>query len=63
MSQAGAAQRPLKEFNKLKTKPVDGCTVDLVGDDIKHWKIIIGGPSGTPYEGGKFEFDCVLPEK
>ncbi|KAF0973533.1 hypothetical protein FDP41_008237 [Naegleria fowleri] len=60
MSQA--ANRPLKEFNKLKTKPLEGCSFDLVNDNMRHWKIVIAGPTNTPYEGGKFEFDAQLPE-
>ena len=30
-------------------------------DDLLHWKGQILGPVGTPYEGGKFAIDIVLP--
>jgi len=33
----------------------------LVGDDLKHWKGAIFGPSDTCYEGGTFIIDIVIP--
>lgn len=30
-------------------------------NDVLHWKGQINGPVGTPYEGGKFAIDIVLP--
>mmetsp|Transcript_6752 Transcript_6752/g.10668 ORF Transcript_6752/g.10668 Transcript_6752/m.10668 type:complete len:190 (+) Transcript_6752:152-721(+) len=40
----------------------DGCGVSAVtcGDDMSHWKGTIHGPSGTPYDGGKFIIDIKL---
>lgn len=32
-----------------------------VGDDLRHWKGKIFGPSDTPYEGGTFTVDIVIP--
>ena len=29
--------------------------------DLMHWTADIKGPMGTPYEGGKFRVDIVLP--
>lgn len=33
----------------------------MVGDDLKHWKGAIFGPSDTCYEGGTFIIDIVIP--
>mmetsp|Transcript_18035 Transcript_18035/g.48511 ORF Transcript_18035/g.48511 Transcript_18035/m.48511 type:complete len:171 (-) Transcript_18035:598-1110(-) len=30
--------------------------------DVLHWKAIISGPVGTPYEGGQFRIDIELPK-
>ena len=36
--------------------------VELVSDsNLLHWKGQIKGPEGTPYEGGTFVVDIVLP--
>jgi ubiquitin-protein ligase len=34
----------------------------LVNDDIRHWVGWILGPDGTPYEGGRFEVDIIVPD-
>jgi len=36
---------------------------NLVGDDLKHWKGTIFGPSDTCYEGGTFLIDIVIPNE
>ena len=33
----------------------------LFNNDIKHWKGYIEGPDDTPYKGGLFQIDIVLP--
>ncbi|KAL9647566.1 hypothetical protein ABK040_006922 [Willaertia magna] len=57
-----ASQRPQKEFMKLKQKAPEGCSVDLIEDNLKHWSVIIAGPEGSPFEGGKFKFEYSLPD-
>jgi len=42
-----------------KDSPVNA---SLVGDDLTHWKGSLSGPEGTPYEGGTFVVDIVLPD-
>ena len=29
-------------------------------EDIKYWKLILVGPQGTPYEGGRFFIDMIF---
>jgi len=31
-----------------------GCTITLVNDNLFLWNIVLEGPAGTPYEGGRF---------
>lgn len=33
----------------------------IVDDNIFHWRVVVEGASGTPYEGGKFLLDVVIP--
>ncbi|XP_022218933.2 ubiquitin-conjugating enzyme E2 5A-like [Drosophila obscura] len=48
---------------EITANPTDGCQVEIVEDDIKHWLATILGPTGTPYEGGQFELDFFFPEE
>jgi ubiquitin-conjugating enzyme (huntingtin interacting protein 2) len=48
-----------KEFQELqKSKEM---VIIMVGQDLFHWKGTIGGPSDTPYDGGKFTIDIKIP--
>ena len=45
-----------------KDSESSGLQVHLVDDsNLLHWKGAIKGPVGTPYEGGLFHIDIVLP--
>ncbi|PHJ22023.1 ubiquitin-conjugating enzyme subfamily protein [Cystoisospora suis] len=33
----------------------------VLDGDIHHWEGFLDGPSGTPYEGGKFKLDILIP--
>ena len=33
----------------------------MVNEDLFHWKGVIEGPGDTPYDGGKFTIDIVIP--
>lgn len=50
-------------FIELSRNPPEGVSVGL-GDDenIFHWKIMIIGPSDTPYEGGFFPAKLEFPQ-
>ena len=40
---------------------VAGVKAEAVGDDMRHWRGALRGPEGTPYDGGLFELDIVIP--
>jgi len=44
----------LQEYQTLQSTPVPGVTVEIVGEDLFKWNLIIDGPDGTPYQGGRF---------
>jgi len=45
-----------------KDTETSGLHVELVDEsNLLHWKGRIKGPVGTPYEGGQFQIDIVLP--
>ena len=50
-----------KELMEMHKKPPNNCSASLVGDDLYHWRSILIGPEGTPYEGGTFELDIHFP--
>jgi ubiquitin-protein ligase len=39
----------------------DSCSVSRVGEDAYHWQATLAGPADTPYDGGLFYVDIVLP--
>ena len=48
-----------KEFQELqKSKEMK---IIMIGQDLFHWKGTIDGPSDTPYFGGKFTIDIIIP--
>ena len=38
-----------------------GCIFKLINNDIFNWKVSLKGPTGTPYEGGKFNIHIIFP--
>ena len=52
-----------KEFQQLQNDPIValGINVGLINEDYYHWKCIMMGPKGTPYEGGFFTLTIDFP--
>ena len=50
-----------KELAALNTTPVPNISVTPRPDDIQTWDVGLGGPSGTPYEGGNFDLELKFP--
>jgi peroxin-4 len=66
---ASARQRLLKEYKEAARAAAspggDGGTgVTLLPDEANlfRWRARLAGPQGTPYEGGSFELDILVPE-
>lgn len=57
--------KELKELQEAARNASGQKTVqaNLVGDDLKHWKGTIFGPSDTCYEGGTFIIDITIPNE
>lgn len=36
--------------------------LQIVNDDLLHWRGIISGPEDTPFQGGKFHIDIRVPQ-
>ena len=45
----------MREFEDFtKNAESSNLTVNIIGNDIYHWKGILNGPEDTVYSGGKF---------
>ncbi|KAF5340584.1 hypothetical protein D9611_007327 [Ephemerocybe angulata] len=55
-------RRVNKEIADCKNDKTSNIRIDLVDESPFHLKGSFPGPEGTPYEGGKFEVDIVIPE-
>ena len=66
MSQKTANLRRIRnEVNQIREQAQDYTNmfeIEMVGDDMYHWKAIIYGPEDTLYNGYKFEVDIKLPD-
>jgi len=47
-------RRLLREFKDISESPVPGFSAFITVDDIYFWKVIMEGPAGTPYAGGRW---------
>mmetsp|Transcript_8682 Transcript_8682/g.20591 ORF Transcript_8682/g.20591 Transcript_8682/m.20591 type:complete len:198 (-) Transcript_8682:107-700(-) len=60
---ADAGGRLRKELLEVNKEPeVSGVSAAPVDDDPRHLKATIKGPVGTPFEGGVFHLDIVIPD-
>ena len=57
-------KRILAEWQQMQTAPPAGCGAQPINEtNLYEWRGFICGPPGTPYEGGKFELQIMLPQK
>jgi len=59
----GSAQKRItKELQEVTDSPPAGMKVSLVDEaNVHNWNIVMDGPDGSPYAGGKFKLLLVLP--
>jgi len=58
---ASGNKRIQKEFGEVSQNPPTGIKVSLIDDDIHNWSVLLDGPEGSPYAGGKFKLHLNLP--
>ncbi|CRH00393.1 ubiquitin-conjugating enzyme E2 N, putative [Plasmodium relictum] len=56
-------RRITKETQNLANEPPPGIIAVPVPENYRHFKILINGPEGTPYEGGTYKLELFLPEQ
>lgn len=49
------------ELRVLSLDPVDGIQAQPLDDSCYHWQACLDGPSGSPYEGGRFYLYIQVP--
>ncbi|CAF0920196.1 unnamed protein product [Didymodactylos carnosus] len=64
MADTGAlTKRIVKETSRLIQEPVPGITAIPDDGNARYFKVVIDGPSESPYEGGKFKVELFLPDE
>lgn len=52
-----------KELQMLSTDPPHGITCWPSNDELNHWEVRLVGAVDTPYEGGVFKLEVLVPER
>ncbi len=59
MQSVGRIRKELREVAEGKSEEIEAHLLNT--DDLTHWRGSIAGPSDTPYAGGRFLIDIVIP--
>lgn len=63
MVEGKVPKRILKDLNDIVTdNPIEGVTVEPDPTNALKWIVLLTGPKGSPYEGGKFKVSFLFPE-
>mmetsp|Transcript_1975 Transcript_1975/g.2348 ORF Transcript_1975/g.2348 Transcript_1975/m.2348 type:complete len:160 (-) Transcript_1975:419-898(-) len=57
------SRRIVKETKRLQSEPVAGIKCIPYTDNLRHFNVILSGPSETPYENGVFSLELFLPSE
>ncbi|RTG89428.1 ubiquitin-conjugating enzyme E2 S [Schistosoma bovis] len=55
------ARRLYKEWRDFTAQPVEGIQLMLNEQDMTEVQVVLDGPVGTPYDGGKFRLKMLIP--
>ncbi|KAI4116141.1 MAG: hypothetical protein Q9193_003096 [Seirophora villosa] len=55
------SKRINKEYSELNQNPPHGMRVELQNDDLYRWIVTMTGPEDSPYAGGNFKINVILP--
>ncbi|CAH8465982.1 unnamed protein product [Schistosoma margrebowiei] len=55
------ARRLYKEWRDFTAEPVEGIQLMLNEQDMTEVQVVLDGPVGTPYDGGKFRLKMLIP--
>ncbi|GMM28924.1 E2 ubiquitin-conjugating protein [Martiniozyma asiatica (nom. inval.)] len=55
-------KRIIRETERLISDPVPGITAIPYEDNLRYFDVELTGPSGSPYEEGKFKLELYLPD-
>merc|ERR1712226_1043429 len=55
-------RRIVKETQRLLSEPAPGISATPYSDNLRYFSVIIQGPAGSPYEGGRICLD-ILKDK
>jgi len=58
-----ALKRLMKEYEDIKTHPVENCHAEPFEGNWMEWKAVLYGPVDTPYQHGKFELIFLFPSE
>ncbi|KAM3128442.1 hypothetical protein pb186bvf_019450 [Paramecium bursaria] len=63
-TQKNRITKEIQDFSERQKKGEDsGIQILVIDNNITHWKGFINGPSDSPYEGGFFQIDIVMPQE
>lgn len=50
-----------KELERIQKSPIEGISIVSHVDNPRHLDVVIVGPAGSAFEGGKFRLEMWLP--
>lgn len=46
----------------MTLEPIPGVQTEIMNDNLSTWHAVIEGPTGSPYEGGRFNMNIEFPD-